>query len=471
MKALSLLVLALAVSVVYSYVPADEVLSLPGWNAPLPSKQYSGYLNITSTKHLHYWLVLAETNPSTAPTVLWLNGGPGCSSLDGFMYEHGPFGVNSSDYSQLYLRDYRWSQLANILYLEAPVGVGFSYSDNPSVDYKCTDDTTANDNLAAMQVFFQLYSEYSKNPFFITGESYAGIYVPTLAEAIMKSTTYTGAPLKGIAVGNGCTGDQIGICGHAEQGTCYKWTYLTQLGMISNDLKTKIAASCNWTAACSGAKNSLSATCTNLLAQASNQLSNVNTYDVYGDCVNSYLATNNEEAVVQKFKAPHKALLGGPDACIDSNAATAYLNRSDVQKAIHVRYPGFTWGVCTDAPGWSYTSTRANLPRDTYPALIQKYHVTIYNGDWDSCVPYTDNEAWTENMGYPVTKGWHAWYYTSESGAPNQVAGYATQYNVGSTTTGSFEFITVRGGRHEVPETAPGKASEMLRRVINNIPF
>ena len=65
--------------------------------------------------------------------------------------------------------------------------------------------------------FFELFPEYRNNPFYISGFSYGGIYVPTLAEAILQRTldnTYTGAPLKGIAVGNGCTGGEIGICAY-----------------------------------------------------------------------------------------------------------------------------------------------------------------------------------------------------------------------------------------------------------------
>lgn len=91
-----------------AYAP-DEITSLPGWTGALPSKQYSGYLNVSSTPetHLHYWLVESESDPANAPTVLWFNGGPGCSSLDGFIYEHGPF-VVSSDFKTLTLREYRW---------------------------------------------------------------------------------------------------------------------------------------------------------------------------------------------------------------------------------------------------------------------------------------------------------------------------------------------------------------------------
>ena len=76
------------------------------------------------------------------------------------------------------------------------VGVGFSYSDTES--YSISDDSAAADNRAAIEKFYFMYPEYLKNKFFITGESYAGVYVPTLAEAIITGQidgSYSGAPL------------------------------------------------------------------------------------------------------------------------------------------------------------------------------------------------------------------------------------------------------------------------------------
>ena len=96
-----------ALSVVCAAYAPDEITSLPGWEGQLPSKQYSGYLNGSNTTRLHYWLVESENSPETSPTVLWFNGGPGCSSLDGFIYEHGPFEV-SDDFMTLTTREYRW---------------------------------------------------------------------------------------------------------------------------------------------------------------------------------------------------------------------------------------------------------------------------------------------------------------------------------------------------------------------------
>ena len=121
-----------------------RITSLPGWDGDLPSKQYSGYLNITSSKHYHYWFIEAETDPENAPVVLWLNGGPGCSSLSGFVYQHGPFRIkDTTDPPTLYRFQYTWAKLANMIYLESPVGVGFTYSDDDE-DYENTDETTTN---------------------------------------------------------------------------------------------------------------------------------------------------------------------------------------------------------------------------------------------------------------------------------------------------------------------------------------
>jgi cathepsin A (carboxypeptidase C) len=171
-----------------------------------------------------------------------------------------------------------------MLYIEAPVGVGFSYSEDR--DYKLDDDRTANENKLAVEAFYNLFPEYKKNKFFITGESYAGVYVPTLAEAILNADnagTYTGAKLTGIAAGNGCSGSEVGICGEGTQGTWYQWEYLLGTGFIDATLKHNINANCNWTAAALNEPKAFSAKCVSLLNEASSEISHVNLYNIYGD--------------------------------------------------------------------------------------------------------------------------------------------------------------------------------------------
>ena len=495
----------------------EEISSLPGWpkNLPLPSSQYSGYLDASDGIHLHYWFVEAEVDAATAPVLLWLNGGPGCSSLDGFWYEHGPFelvqGVsNDPDYPwatqdglRLELRPYRWNKVVNMLFLEAPAGVGFSYSDTATYDNN--DDNTAKHNMEALESFYQKFPEYLKNELYLTGESYAGIYVPTLAEAILNAVdanTWKGASLKGIAVGNGCTGTESGICGYYfSQNYCsglyYQAKFLLELSFISSDLKDSINSECDW-ASCVSQDNIkyLSASCLKYLDQASNLLGWINVYNVYGTCAYKQCSNSASNAVVGKVGEIKNNILAskfhekrnlihsiasvvgdaasygaGPTECIDSSLATAYLTNSDVVSALHVKEPAFCWAVCNQAPNWRYTPNRVNLPRDTYPYLISRIKVVIYNGDLDACVPYTDNLAWTENMGFPSITAWSPWtYFDSENSM--QIGGYHVKYNVSSlkslfgSVSGSFEFMTVRGAGHMVPSDQPASGVELLYRLV-----
>ena len=428
-----------------------RITSLPGWDGDLPSKHYSGYLNITTSKHYHYWFIEAENDPENAPIVLWLNGGPGCSSLYGLLEEHGPFRINdSTDPPTLYRFEYNWAKLANMIYLESPVGVGFTYSDNAE-DYENTDETTMIDNLLAVELFFELFPEEAHKDLYLTGESYAGIYVPTLAEGILEKSingTYTGAPLKGIAVGNGCTGSEIGVCLKEGNSTFVAQYFVETTAFVKPDLKRKLNDNCAW-----DTPYDISPACNASINEMWEDLHLINTYGVYCD------KTNRE-------------------------AASAYLNQDEVIEAIHVQKQNSDWNVCNSTVNKDYSMngrTRPNLPRDTYPFLSERIRILIYNGDWDAVVPYTDNFKWTKDMGFDVVEDWHQWFYNNSISQDNgisidnhnyqrveageQVGGYAIRY------AHNFTFITVRGGRHEVPETAPASSFEMLRRFLRGIDF
>ncbi|GLT88072.1 hypothetical protein SLE2022_061130 [Rubroshorea leprosula] len=117
-----------------------------------------------------------ETDPSLKPLVLWLNGGPGCSSLGtGAFVEHGPFKTNGET---LIRNEFSWNKEANMLYLESPASVGFSHSTNNSFFANLNDEVRAWDNLVFLQRWFLQFPEYKNRDFYITGENYAGHYVP-----------------------------------------------------------------------------------------------------------------------------------------------------------------------------------------------------------------------------------------------------------------------------------------------------
>ena len=113
---------------------ADQVTNLPGAeNLNINFNQFSGYLKVNSTKNMHYWLVESMNDPVNDPVAFWTNGGPGCSGLLGFLTEQGPFRTDNKDLS-LSFNEYSWNTVANMVFIESPCGVGFSYSDNPDGD-------------------------------------------------------------------------------------------------------------------------------------------------------------------------------------------------------------------------------------------------------------------------------------------------------------------------------------------------
>jgi serine carboxypeptidase-like clade 1 len=191
----------------------DLVEYLPDYGRP-PTPHFSGYLDATAgcdtatngeSCLLHYWLALAEDSPMTKPTVLWLNGGPGSSSILGFLTENGPLLMNAT--GGIMDNPWSWTRVANVMALEAPVGVGYSYCANQKQRKLCknTDKFTASASRAALVDFFtNKFPELSYNPFFITGESYAGVYIPTLTKEILDNAADK-INLVGIAVGDPCT--------------------------------------------------------------------------------------------------------------------------------------------------------------------------------------------------------------------------------------------------------------------------
>jgi carboxypeptidase C (cathepsin A) len=119
---LLILVAALALVVLINADDADLVKSCPMIPSDYNHKWYSGYLDISGTKHLHYFLFESQNNPATDPLLIWLNGGPGCSSVLGALYENGPF-VFLAGTSTFKTNDYSWNKFANVLYIESPAGV------------------------------------------------------------------------------------------------------------------------------------------------------------------------------------------------------------------------------------------------------------------------------------------------------------------------------------------------------------
>lgn len=190
--------LSLGTTVKQANVSDDLVTSLPNLTFPLSSRHFSGYLSSLNSTNLFYWFTESQSNPVTDPLLVWLSGGPGCSSLFGSFAEIGPVLIHAS--GKLTSNEYAWNRKANLLFIESPAGVGFSYRANFS-KYETNDAETAQINFHALKSFYAKFPQFTLNSFYIAGQSYASRFIVYLSQVVFHHKF----PLnfRGIAVGNG----------------------------------------------------------------------------------------------------------------------------------------------------------------------------------------------------------------------------------------------------------------------------
>ncbi|KAF4586065.1 carboxypeptidase Y precursor [Ophiocordyceps camponoti-floridani] len=186
--------------------PASQLADLTGQAGPFDTstlgidkvKQFSGYLDDdTKDKHLFYWFFESRGDPANDPVVLWLEGGPACSSMISVFESIGPARIEKD--LSLKPNPFSWTQRASIIFLDSPVNTGFSSS---SEAINSTADG-AKDLLAAMTLFFDKFPQYGKQSFFLAGNSIAAMDVSELAAEIISHPQQKIINLKGAILANG----------------------------------------------------------------------------------------------------------------------------------------------------------------------------------------------------------------------------------------------------------------------------
>ncbi|KAF7014371.1 unnamed protein product [Triticum aestivum] len=424
---------------------ADRVEALPGQPSGVDFSQYAGYVTVdpAAGRALFYYLAEAVggngdgSSSKGKPLLLWLNGGPGCSSLGyGAMEELGPFRV-MSDGKTLYRNPYSWNHAANVLFLESPAGVGYSYS-NTTADYgRSGDNRTAEDAYLFLANWMERFPEYKGREFYITGESYAGHYVPQLAHAILRHAS-PAINLKGIMIGNAVINDWTDSKGMYD----FFWTH----ALISDETAAGINKNCNFTAAGAGAAPS--ALCYDASDEASESLRDIDIYNIYApNCQSEKLVTPPIAPSIDNF-----------DPCTDYYVE-AYLNRPDVQKAMHANVTRLDhpWSACSDVLTRWVDSAKTVLPI-IRELMKNNIRVWVYSGDTDGRVPVTSSRLSVNQLQLPVAAKWRPWF-SSTKGA-GEVGGYIVQYK------GDLSLVTVRGAGHEVPSYQPRQALVLVQNFL-----
>mmetsp|Transcript_17843 Transcript_17843/g.21674 ORF Transcript_17843/g.21674 Transcript_17843/m.21674 type:complete len:550 (-) Transcript_17843:123-1772(-) len=406
-------------------------------------RQIAGYFKLgDQNKNYFFWFFESRGNPSTDPVVLWMTGGPGCSSAIALFAENGPCKVNE-DGTDTELNPYSWNEHANMIFIDQPAGTGFSYGTHDKNEV-----SVANDMYLFLTEFMDKYRAYASNKFFIFGESYAGHYVPATAHRVWKGNEEkerTHINLAGVSVGNGLTNPTEQYQWYAKMAynsttAPSRVTYSTYLAMqAATPVCVKLIEKCNV-----GSNTTHGYSCLAALNFCNGALfspyaaSGYNTYDMRIKCEVPGLCYDFSN--IQKYLSSQKVL--------------NYLN---IPSNIH--WQNCDPGVHADLMGDWMKEYENQIP-DLLHAGIP---VLIYAGDVDYVCNWLGNQAWVRKLKW---KG-HCQYNSAKEAewlVDGKPAGKAQSF-------GGLTFLQVYQAGHMVPMDQPKVALEMLSGFVEGKPF
>ena len=394
---------------------------------------------------------------------------------------------NETGVPSVFLNEYSWHLApANVLYVEHPAPTGFSYCSPGPCYWNDTSQSYA--SFAFYEKFFgEAYPELASNKFFISGESYAGVLVPTLATRILeareKGADITKAPysLEGFALGNDCPGNRVFTCTPYSGwlGTQVSVDFLFRHGMLSEDYYDEINEKCKDFFP-GTYEPPISKACRDILEDPIRPCKSVagDTYDMgggyflYDTCNRDLMALDKAQNVplsqlgksydIQELSDASAGKKWYPNsgqyACGQERNSQAWLNLNAVQKAIHVEITDFAFST-----GLNYTYTAHSLLDDYKKRLLPAYRVLQFTGDADPCVPYVGTERWIDSLELATKSPWRPW--TAAKG--QQIAGYVRTYTVPNASH-TFSFATIRDAGHMASRYKGRESLHMIQQFLHD---
>ncbi|CAN3371513.1 hypothetical protein DIURU_003881 [Diutina rugosa] len=412
-------------------------------------KQYSGYIDdLEEDKHFFYWFFESRGDPKKDPTILWLNGGPGCSSLTGLFFELGPASIGPA--LKPIPNDYSWNNNANVIFLDQPINVGYSYSS------QSVSDTVAagKDVYSFLSLFFKQFPQYAKNDFHIAGESYAGHYIPVFATEILSHDDRN-FNLTSVLIGNGLT-DPLTQYEYYQPMACGEGGADPVLDQEQCDSMAKSIPRClSLIQSCYDSESVWSCVPATIYCNNAQmgpyQKTGKNVYDIRKNCEGSSLCYE------------------------DLDYIDKYLNQKEVMEALGVEvdsYQGCNFDINKNflfAGDWMKPYHRA-----VTDLLERGLPVLIYAGDKDFICNWLGNQAWTNVLPWK-----HSDAFASAEEKPFEIKGKLRTLGgavfdspLASTKAGTvknyehFTFLRLFDGGHMVPYDQPESSLEMLSRWI-----
>ncbi|GMJ08886.1 serine carboxypeptidase-like 48 [Hibiscus trionum] len=412
----------------------ERQFKFPLLGAPGPSVEkfahHAGYYKLPHSKSARMFYFFFESrNSKKDPVVIWLTGGPGCSSELALFYENGPFHLAKN--LSLLWNDYGWDKVSNILFVDQPIGTGFSYTSDDT-DIRHDENGVSNDLYDFLQAFFKEHPQYVKNDFYITGESYAGHYIPAFAVRVHKGNKAKEGihiNLKGFAIGNGLTNPEIQYQAYPDY--ALNSSLISQSDYVS--IKKSVPSCVEAIKSCGSAGGDPCVDsyeiCNNVFNQIMRVAGNVNYYDIRKQC--------------------------DGDLCYDFSDVETFLNLKSVRKALGVGDIDFV--SCSSVV---YEAMIMDWMRNFevgIPSLLEDgIKVLIYAGEYDLICNWLGNSKWVHAM---------TWSRQKEFGASPIVPFLVDGVEAGKLKShGPLTFLKVHDAGHMVPMDQPKASLQMLRK-------
>ena len=168
-----------------------------------PETNYHGLIPITEVANadLFYWWFPSRRSREKDPLLIWFTGGPSCASEIALFEENGPFKFNSKT-SEVTTNPYSWNNQANLMYVDQPLGSGYSQADLPYKSLPKNEQEISEQIYEFLLKFYTKFPEFKGRDVYIAGESYSGHFLPNFGTYIVNKKN-PDMVLKGIAIGNG----------------------------------------------------------------------------------------------------------------------------------------------------------------------------------------------------------------------------------------------------------------------------